>query len=260
MKTSYAYTTEGYTNAWYQRFSTLEELTIATEAREAKLEKLAGRQLTKDELVKGVKRIPMNARDSIAHSNWTPVADEAPPVDENPHRRRLAEVQAQEAFDKMSIRERAAYKDAQAWDAKRAAELKQAERDADPVRQRAAKLAADQLDWAMYAPEATAADIAHSERALRQLQEGSVAAGITLLEQGRQRIESVATEKAQELEAALAKVREAYQGEKLEQPQATESHTFYPSWRTDIPEHVRDESNRKYSQWQRENKKGVYAS
>lgn len=263
MKTAYAIVDGVYKNAFGQSFDTLEKLTEATEAIEARRQKLAAKDLSAKELVNGVTRGPLPVRERLAHDQWRPITGDEAPAPSNPFRKDLENLERERKYEGMSIRERLTREAADRWDSDKAQAEREAQRQAefaaDTRRQRALALAQSQYEWALFAPEATAGDVAHAERTLRQLQEGLLQPGLDQLEQGRQRIEQAATDRAAELQRAIEHVRQSYQTT-VDDP-APAAPTFYPrDYVGNVSPEERERSNRAYSEWMRENKRGVYAS
>ena len=152
-----------------QRFTTREAAEKFRDERAAKLNKLAGRQLTDRELLTGpAKPDTRRAAQRAADENWKVVTgDEEVEPDDNPFRKSKERPapNAREAIRRKSEAE---------WDARRERAEQQAERDADPERQRAIKFAAEALERARYSSTSSYSDVVKAEQLLAQAKTGAL--------------------------------------------------------------------------------------
>lgn len=231
---------------YYNSFTEMEHATDEIVARRERLANL-GRPLTSRETLHGVARAPLPGREQLQWENWRPATGEPEAAPVNPFREQLAELKAKRP---KSIREALAEKSANEFDARVAAQKagaeKAAEFAADEKRQKALAIAQSQREWAMFAPEATASDLAHSERTIRQLSEGLLQPGVAMLDTGRERIEAAAKVRQDDLAEKIQALKASYRTEKLEEPKPPKSLTYYPEGYVGVSAEERERANREY--------------
>lgn len=148
-----------------KRFATNEEAVAYRDEVIAKRAALLGREPTVRELIAGPVKVDNRTSSEKAHDMaWKVVTGEEEAVDLNPYRK-------QKPAPK-SFREGVRQKYEKAWDQRAEAAEQQAERDADPERQRAIAWATERLEKAVWSPNTTRADVVAAERLLAQAKTG----------------------------------------------------------------------------------------